>query len=62
MFNEKYNQEWLDSIVYRDISYTQLTPEELVEALIQLVQIGDAYDSYWNVNNLILDIKRRLIA
>jgi hypothetical protein len=55
-----FDQEWLDSIVYRDVSYTQLTIEELVEALVQLAQIGYEYDQFWNVNHLIIDIKERL--
>lgn len=53
-----FDQEWLDSLVYRKISYTQLTVEELVEALVQLAQIGYEYDQYWNVHHLITDIKK----
>jgi hypothetical protein len=50
----------VDSLVYREINYYELSRQELVEALEGLITYRYDYDLCWDVDNIISDIKRRL--
>jgi hypothetical protein len=50
----------VDSLVYREINFYDLSQTELVEALEGLITYRYDYDLCWDVDNIISDIKRRL--
>jgi hypothetical protein len=50
----------MNALVYRDIYFTELDNDQLVETLVDLIKYEHCYDQYWDVANIISDIKRRL--